>query len=390
MAESYPSTTKSIDNHIPPCLIKDSPCTESAEEQSYSLHINCGGKEVTINKTKYDADRETVGASTFSSNRNWAFSSTGHFMDDGHESDIYVLSNTSNLYNISTFDTSLYTQARRSAISLTYYGLCLMNGYYNVKLHFSEIVLNQVYPFIIGKRVFDVYVQGTLRLKDFDILKEAGGPGRAIIKSFTVNVRNNTLKIQLYWAGKGTTNIPSAGTYGPIISAISVDPNFKPRLHRQKTNKLGLISGMVVGGSLLIIVSLIIIILWRKQTMTHEVRGMDLPLKTSINIFPMRQIKTATNNFDEEYKIGEGGFGPVYKGRLSDGTMIAVKQLSSKSKQGANQFLNEIATLSAVQHPNIVRLYGCCVEDSRYCLIYEYMETNSLSHALFGERLNVS
>lgn len=123
----------------------------------YSLHINCGGKEVTINNTKYDADRETAAA--FSGNRNWAYSRTGHFMDDHQESDIYVLSNTSNLYNISIFDAKLYTQARRSAISLTYYGLCLMNGYYNVKLHFAEIVLTHVCPFVTGKRVFDVYVQ---------------------------------------------------------------------------------------------------------------------------------------------------------------------------------------------------------------------------------------
>ncbi|KAI7756999.1 hypothetical protein M8C21_015111, partial [Ambrosia artemisiifolia] len=76
----------------------------------------------------------------------------------------------------------------------------------------------------LGKRVFDVYVQGELKLKDFDIVKDAGGTGRAVIKSYRVHVKNNTLKIQLYWAGKGTTEIPFIGNYGPIISAISVDP----------------------------------------------------------------------------------------------------------------------------------------------------------------------
>lgn len=126
----------------------------------------------------------------------------------------------------------------------------------------------------------------------------------------------------------------------------------------------------------------------------------------------MRQIKAATNNFDPENKIGEGGFGPVYKvnldklyvksferlsstmilkalpisqGILSDGAVIAVKQLSSKSKQGNREFVNEIGMISALQHPNLVKLYGCCIEGNQLLLVYEYMENNSLARALFGK-----
>lgn len=62
-------------------------------------------------------------------------------------------------------------------------------------------------------------------LKDFNIAKEAGGPGKPLIKTFTVAVTSHTLKIHLYWAGKGTTGIPVRGVYGPLISAISVDPS---------------------------------------------------------------------------------------------------------------------------------------------------------------------
>nr|GMD87764.1 probable leucine-rich repeat receptor-like serine/threonine-protein kinase At3g14840 [Ipomoea batatas] len=98
----------------------------------------------------------------------------------------------------------------------------------------------------------------------------------------------------------------------------------------------------------------------------------------------MRQIKVATNNFNVANKIGEGGFGPVYKGTLSDGTIIAVKQLSSKSKQGYREFLNEIGMISCLQHPNLVKLYGCCVEGKPLLLVYEFLENNSLAHALFG------
>lgn len=72
-----------------------------------------------------------------------------------------------------------------------------------------------------------VFIQSFMRqenlvLKDFNIANEAGGPGKAIVKTFTVNVTSHTLKIHFYWAGKGTTGIPFRGVYGPLISAISV------------------------------------------------------------------------------------------------------------------------------------------------------------------------
>lgn len=70
---------------------------------------------------------------------------------------------------------------------------------------------------------------------------------------------------------------------------------------------------------------------------------------------------------------------------MSDGTIIAVKQLSAKSKQGNREFLNEIGMISALLHPNLVKLYGCCVEVNHLMLVYEYMENNCLSRALFGE-----
>ena len=73
------------------------------------------------------------------------------------------------------------------------------------------------------------------------------------------------------------------------------------------------------------------------------------------------------------------------KGQLPDGTVIAVKQLSAKSKQGSREFVNEIGMISALQHPNLVKLHGCCVEGNELMLIYEFMENNCLSRALFGE-----
>lgn len=73
------------------------------------------------------------------------------------------------------------------------------------------------------------------------------------------------------------------------------------------------------------------------------------------------------------------------QGVLADGTVIAVKQLSSKSKQGNREFVNEIGMISALQHPHLVKLYGCCIEGNQLLLVYEYLENNSLARALFGK-----
>ncbi|KAG0459565.1 hypothetical protein HPP92_022693 [Vanilla planifolia] len=111
-------------------------------------------------------------------------------------------------------------------------------------------------------------------------------------------------------------------------------------------------------------------------------------LQLQTGMFTLRQIKAATKNFSPENKIGEGGFGSVYKGVLSDGSLIAVKQLSSKSKQGNREFVNEIGMISALNHPNLVKLFGCCTEGNQLLVIYEYMENNSLAQALFGPEVN--
>ncbi|XP_025801530.1 probable LRR receptor-like serine/threonine-protein kinase At1g07650 [Panicum hallii] len=116
----------------------------------------------------------------------------------------------------------------------------------------------------------------------------------------------------------------------------------------------------------------------RKSLMHKDLQALDLQTGS----FTLRRIKAATRNFDPANKIGEGGFGSVYKGSLSDGTVIAVKQLSSRSKQGNREFVNEIGMISALQHPNLVKLYGCCTEGNQLFLVYEYMENHTISGLL--------
>ncbi|TQE03114.1 hypothetical protein C1H46_011285 [Malus baccata] len=362
----------------------------------YSLHINCGGNEFTVpgeTKTSYDGDTYSTGPSSFSeSSTNWALSSTGYFPDDNQTPDTLIGHNGTRLYMANP---QLYMNARLSPISLTYFGFCLGNGNYTVSLHFAEIMFSNGRTYkSLGRRIFDIYIQGKLEKKDFNIMDEARMFGDEVIKNFTAPVTNNTLEIRLYWAGKGTAGIPVRGVYGPLISAISVVPkDFNPPPKPVSDTStggsgvpVGAVVGIVVGG--VFIVLLIFGILWKRgllgqqKTLEDDLKGVDL----QTGKFTFKQLKDATSNFDKANKIGEGGFGSVYKGVLADGTVIAVKQLSSKSKQGNREFVNEIGMISALQHPHLVKLHGCCIEGNQLLLVYEYLENNSVAHALFREK----
>ncbi|XP_028776255.1 putative receptor-like protein kinase At4g00960 [Neltuma alba] len=99
--------------------------------------------------------------------------------------------------------------------------------------------------------------------------------------------------------------------------------------------------------------------------------------------FSFATIEAATNNFSQLNKIGKGGFGEVYKGVLPDKREIAVKKLSSKSKQGVVEFKNEISLIANLQHRNLVALIGFCLEEDEKMLIYEYVPNKSLDYFLF-------
>ncbi|KAK9901900.1 hypothetical protein M0R45_001858 [Rubus argutus] len=100
-------------------------------------------------------------------------------------------------------------------------------------------------------------------------------------------------------------------------------------------------------------------------------------------IYDFDSIIIATNNFDLTNKLGQGGFGPVYRGKLQEGKEVAVKRLSSSSGQGIEEFKNEILLISNLQHKNLVRIMGCCVKEDEKLLIYEFMPNKSLDTFLF-------
>ncbi|XP_038686021.1 probable LRR receptor-like serine/threonine-protein kinase At1g56140 [Tripterygium wilfordii] len=374
------------------CLQKNFPCNRGLGRY-YDFAIKCGGPQITSNNggIVYERDNETLGPAKYfvTDTNRWAVSNVGLF--GGSNNPQYRIFSSSQFTN--TLDSELFQTARVSASSLRYYGLGLENGNYTVNLQFTEFSIEDTITWkSLGRRVFDIYIQGNRVLEDFDIKKEAGGVSkRAVLRNFTAQVTENYLEIHLFWAGKGTCCIPAQGTYGPSISAISATPNFVPTVSNNppgggKKNQTGLIVGVVlgVGVACFVIVFFIFFIVQRKRRQDYEDQEL-LGIDTKPYTFTYAELRTATEDFNPHNKLGEGGFGPVYKGKLNDGRVVAVKQLSVTSHQGKSQFVTEIATISAVQHRNLVKLYGCCIEVDRRLLVYEYLENKSLDQALFGK-----
>ncbi|KAH1056201.1 hypothetical protein J1N35_034266 [Gossypium stocksii] len=201
---------------------------------------------------------------------------------------------------------------------------------------------------------------------------------------------------------------PNASTTAPSLS-----PPPRPDIkHETKQNKsirirLGASLSATLG---LALVSACGFFIWRRRNVQEdkgqEVRLLDLvmgsvPRGNSSEIFHLQNIgrsqefpsiqlnilQAATNNFCDENKLGQGGFGPVYKGTLADGKEIAVKRLSRTSGQGLLEFKNEVMLIAKLQHRNLVRLLGSCLEKNEKLLVYEFMPNKSLDMFLFDSSL---
>ncbi|BFG29368.1 hypothetical protein CerSpe_156420 [Prunus speciosa] len=119
----------------------------------------------------------------------------------------------------------------------------------------------------------------------------------------------------------------------------------------------------------------------REKNFDFECGNEDMELIT----FDLATVCRATDNFSNNNKLGEGGFGPVYKGILIEGQDIAVKRLSKCSGQGIKEFMNEVILIAKLQHRNLVKLLGCCIEGDEKMLIYEYMPNKSLDYFIFDD-----
>lgn len=150
--------------------------------------------------------------------------------------------------------------------------------------------------------------------------------------------------------------------------------------------------GIIIGSVIFIAMLAIGLILYirkkkakTKNSLEKDCNDEDENEVMELPIFDMKTIIKATENFSIDKKLGEGGFGAVYKGNLNEGQEIAVKRLSQDSGQGLKEFKNEVILIAKLQHRNLVKLLGCCVERDERLLIYEYMPNKSLDYFIFDE-----
>ncbi|XP_052288265.1 probable LRR receptor-like serine/threonine-protein kinase At1g53430 isoform X3 [Citrus sinensis] len=366
------------------------PDGQKKSQYNYNLHINTGGDEHNIEGIRYEADNST---SNFYVNKpayNWAYSCNGYFFSDSTADSREFIQKVT--CGAAVTDAPLYDEARLCPNSLKYYGFCLRDGNYTVSLYFSEIVFtnNDDYS-SSGKRVFDIYIQRELRLKDFNIKEMARHSNNVTIQSFEASVREHLLEIELFWAGKGSLYDPPY-FHGPLISAISVTPNFEVNRPGGLSKKV--IVGIVLGAVLALI--LFMALVWRLGWIgDRELRVTTVNLRGKS--YTVKQVKVATRNFSPRNVIGTGRFGTVYKAltklrilnqintlyaELPDQT-VAVKMLSSQSKHVIDQIGTEVYALTTLKHENIVEFLDGYSKKDLNLLIYEYMEKGSLERALF-------
>ncbi|KAL9236663.1 hypothetical protein vseg_011303 [Gypsophila vaccaria] len=173
----------------------------------------------------------------------------------------------------------------------------------------------------------------------------------------------------------------------PRSSPPPVNNNHTSSTEVQKSKKSvnpAVIAIPVVVSCILIVAAILCILLRKKKPRKSWVKFNKEDYETLQSLqFSLEAMKNATDNFSDDFKLGQGGFGIVYKGVLPDGQEIAVKKLSRSSGQGDVQFKNEILILAKLQHRNLVRLVGFCLHAEEMLLIYEFVANRSLDFFIF-------
>ncbi|EEF44110.1 kinase, putative [Ricinus communis] len=165
-------------------------------------------------------------------------------------------------------------------------------------------------------------------------------------------------------------------------------------------NNIGLIVGCVIGGLAVVGGLFSVLVFYGRRNKgkkddddddddaaTDDSMDHEFQQGTGPKRFSYKELVQATNNFSEEGKLGEGGFGGVYRGYLSD-LSVAVKRVTKGSKQGRKEYMSEVKIISKLRHKNLVQLVGWCHEKGELLLIYELMPNGSLdSHLFRGENM---
>ncbi|KAF8086799.1 hypothetical protein N665_0612s0019 [Sinapis alba] len=193
----------------------------------------------------------------------------------------------------------------------------------------------------------------------------------------------------LYQYSKAFDNITVASP--PPPSPMGSPPPADDQGSSTDNDSKGISSGVVAAITVPTVVTVFILLILgfvvcprRKSVQIIEVESDSDISNTHSSQYDFKTVEAATNKFSSSNKLGEGGFGEVYKGTLSNGTEVAVKRLSKKSGQGIREFKNEAVLVSKLQHRNLVRLLGFCLESEEKILIYEFVPNKSLDYFLFA------
>lgn len=297
--------------------------------------------------------------------------------------------------------------------------------YYLLRLHFCEIQLEVTAP---NQRVFWIFINNQTAEEDADVIQWGGGVGYPVKKDYIVRVQDpdgrrgkqdlwlamhpnerfrpmyadallNGLEIFKLNGSEGSLAAPNP-ELNPTPSVTDGTSPAKSR--RKKTRSFAPIIGGVAAG--IAILSIFGFVVFRQRRRMKNYGASDdkslwdqetsesRSTKTSASTLPsdrcrrfsLVEIKSGTGDFDDNFVIGTGGFGKVYKGFLENGAItVAIKRLNPSSNQGVHEFQTEIGMLSKLRHLHLVSLIGYCDDNGEMILVYDYMSHGTLREHLY-------
>lgn len=282
---------------------------------------------------------------------------------------------------------------------------------YIVRLHFCDIISDTE-----NQLAFNVFINSFNVAPEFQPSLKAPLANAFYSDYVTPLANNNTLYVSIGSSPSSAT--PDAflngleimklnNSLGSLSAAVSEPSSFG----QGSKKNVGMIVGLSIGVPLALLVAVIVFLMRRRKKQvrlghtktwipisinggTSHTMGSKYSNGTTISTasnlsyrIPFAAVLEATNDFDEGWVIGIGGFGKVYKGVLNDGTKVAVKRGNPRSQQGLSEFRTEIEMLSQFRHRHLVSLIGYCDEKNEMILIYEYMENGTVKSHLYGTDL---
>ncbi|KAK9923020.1 hypothetical protein M0R45_031455 [Rubus argutus] len=400
----YTSSSKSIGSETPYA-------TENNTALEMVYRINIGGSPISPNQDT-------------GMYRNWEADDERYLDDASREFSVLPQNNTIELNFVTIPEYSapkaVYVTGRSMGMNKTInksYNLTWVfpldpKFYYLVRLHFCEFE-----PDIIklGDRSFQIYMANQTVEELADVIGWSGGNGNPVYRDYVVGMFmppvGGRKKVDLFLVLAALQNDSNTSYNDAILNGLEIfklnnsignlaGPNPYPptkemqsspkKPNKKSTPMLAIVVSVVSSILLVLVLSLLGFLVFRRGRREVKDSGCSYGMTNSslpshlCHYFSLAEIKAATQNFNETFIIGAGGFGNVYKGYFDDGaTLVAIKRLKATSSQGAREFVTEIEMLSKLRHRHLVSLIGYCADEGEMILVYEYMARGTLWDHLY-------